>query len=172
MTADVSSTDLRDTVTRLSSPPLIRLITEIDDNGPIPARGLSRTLADLSGHQLRQAADEARNLGLVGGHPGAGMELTDAGSELADIYDESARWARRHAYPTTVSDFAGRVQRTLILTADTLAPTTGDTSRRPADDRPAGAHAEADLTRLRNLLLRWLTAYPQAPWLAEAEPAA
>ncbi|MFJ4918468.1 hypothetical protein [Streptomyces sp. NPDC088725] len=172
MTASFTAAELRNAVTTLSSPPLIRLITEIDDNGPIPLRGLARTLADLSTHHLRQSTEAARALGLVLARPGVGLGLTAAGSELADVYDESARWARRHAYPTGVADFTRRVQRTLSLLAEPLVPVTVDDPRCSAGDRPLGAQAGTDLARPRDLLRQWLNAYPQTARLAEPELAA
>ncbi|MEV0691272.1 hypothetical protein [Streptomyces sp. NPDC050388] len=172
MTAPVTTAELRDTVTVLSSLPLIRLITEIDDNGPIPPRGLARTLADLSAHHLHQTTDVARALGLIRVRPGAGLGLTTAGSELADVYDATARWARHHAYPTGASDFTSRVQHTLGLLAERLVPVTADGPHCPAGDHLPGAQADVDLTRPRELLYQWLNAYPPTARLAESEPAA
>ncbi|MFH8751891.1 hypothetical protein ACH4GK_33515 [Streptomyces rimosus] len=170
MTTSFPTAKLRDTVTVLSAPALIRLIAEIDDNGPIPPRGMARTFADLSVHQLRQSTDAARTLNLVRGRPGAGLGLTVAGAELADVYDGCARWARRYAYPTKVSDFTSRVQHTLSLLADTLHHATVVRPRR--GDRQPRAQADVDLARPRDLLRQWLDAYPQAARLATAEPAA
>ncbi|MEU7205629.1 hypothetical protein [Streptomyces sp. NPDC045470] len=170
MTSSFTTAELRDAVTTLSSPPLIRLVTEIDDNGPIPPRGTARTFADLSVHQLRQATDMARTLALVRGRPGAGLGLTPTGAELADIYDACARWARRHAYPTGASDFTSRVQHTLSLVATTLQHDTVGSSLF-ADQLPS-AQAGADLTGPRELLRQWLNAYPQAVRRAAPEPAA
>ncbi|OKI09394.1 hypothetical protein A6A06_01405 [Streptomyces sp. CB02923] len=170
MTSSFTTAELRDTVTMLSSPALIRLVTEIDDNGPIPPRGMARTFADLPVHQLRQSTDAARALNLVRGRPGAGLGLTAAGVELADVYDACARWARRHACPTESSDFTSRVQHTLSLMSNTLHPVTLDRLRRGV--QPPGAQAAADLVRPHDLLRQWLTAYPQAARLAAPEPAA
>ncbi|MGW7005897.1 hypothetical protein ACWGCW_24600 [Streptomyces sp. NPDC054933] len=161
MSTSLSTADVRGFCTELSSPGLIRLITEIDDNGPIPPRGLARTLADLTPHHLRQATDLARALGLVRVRPGAGLGLTDSGAELADVYDAIARWARRHAYPTPVADFTGRIQHTLALLAET-----------PAADHLPSAQAAADLAGPRDLLNQWLHANAQAAQLAEPELAA
>ncbi|MEU7148708.1 hypothetical protein AB0B15_11815 [Streptomyces sp. NPDC045456] len=149
---------------------MIRLVAEIDDNGPVPPRGMARTFADLSVHQLRQSTDVARALGLVRGRPGAGLGLTAAGAELADVYDACARWARRHAYPTKVSDFTSRVQHALSLLADTSHHETVGRPRR--GDQLPRAQADAELVRPRDLLRQWLEAYPQAVRLAAPEPAA
>ncbi|MCC2276200.1 hypothetical protein LKL35_12350 [Streptomyces sp. ET3-23] len=161
MSTILSTADARRVCTALSSPGLIRLITEIDDNGPIPPRGLARTLADLTEHHLRQATDVARALGLVRIRPGAGLALTTSGAELADVYDAIARWTRRHAYPASVADFTGRIQHTLALLADT-----------PAAGHLPSAQALAGLAGPRDLLSQWLHAHAQAAQLAEHELAA
>lgn len=113
----MTSTPCRDEFERacsaLASPELIRLITEIDDNGTIPSRGLARTLPDLSPHQLRHATAQAHTLGLVRARQG--LSLTDSGTQLAEVYDEAARWARAHNYPGVTSTFVTRVQETLLL---------------------------------------------------------
>ncbi|MEV5506592.1 hypothetical protein [Streptomyces orinoci] len=161
MNTSLSTAEVRQVCNRLSSPGLIRLITEIDDNGPIPPRGLARTLADLTEHHLRQATDVARALGLVRIRPGAGLGLTTSGAELADVYDAIARWARRHAYPAPVADFTGRIQHTLAFLAGT-----------PAADRLPSVQALADLAGTREVLNQWLQAHWQAARLAELELAA
>ncbi|MFD8645139.1 MULTISPECIES: hypothetical protein [Streptomyces] len=97
----------------LASPELIRLVTEIDDNGTIPPRGLARTLPDLSPHQLRHATEQAHTLGLV--RTRQGLSLTESGIQLAEVYDEAARWARAHGYPGVTSTFVTRVRATLQL---------------------------------------------------------
>ncbi|MFK4222201.1 regulator [Streptomyces sp. NPDC019890] len=102
----------------LAHPGLIRLVSEIDDNGPFPRRTLARTLADLARHQVRHALVAGRDHGLVkaGQHAGnPSYLLTEAGAELADVYDTAARWARAHHYPAIDSDFVTRVQATLAL---------------------------------------------------------
>ncbi|MGW2650841.1 hypothetical protein ACWC2T_39655 [Streptomyces sp. NPDC001393] len=161
MSTSFSTADVRRFCAQLSSPGLVRLITEIDDNGPIPPRGLARTLADLTEHHLRQATDVARALGLVRIRPGAGLALTTSGAELADVYDAIAHWARRHAYPAPVADFTGRIQHTLALLADT-----------PAADHLLSDQALADLAGPRDLLGQWLHDHAQAARLAEHELAA
>ncbi|MFE5934244.1 hypothetical protein ACFQ69_02600 [Streptomyces sp. NPDC056470] len=97
----------------LASPELIRLISEIDDNGAIPPRGLARTLPDLSPHHLRHATVQAHTLGLVRARQG--LSLTESGTRLAEVYDEAARWARAHDYPGVTSTFVTRVRATLQL---------------------------------------------------------
>ncbi|WP_406346486.1 hypothetical protein OH787_06185 [Streptomyces sp. NBC_01547] len=102
----------------LSHPGLVRIISDIDDNGPLQRHLLSRTLTDLSRQQLRHATAAGRALGLLrtrthGGNPT--LVLTPAGKDLADVYDTAARWARTHNYPCDVSDFVTRVQATLTL---------------------------------------------------------
>lgn len=113
----MTSTPCRDEFERscsaLASPELIRLITEIDDNGTIPPRGLARTLSDLSPHQLRHATALAHTLGLVRARQG--LSLTESGTQLAEVYDEAARWARAHDYPGVTGTFVTRVRATLQL---------------------------------------------------------
>ncbi|MFH8991408.1 hypothetical protein [Streptomyces sp. NPDC017940] len=103
----------------LSLPGLIRLVTEIDDNGPISRRrgSLQSTFDDLTVPQLRHAIDRAREFGLVYGdeHERVRYRLTDSGEELAEVYDTAARWARTHQFPTMAGDFVTRVQRTFDL---------------------------------------------------------
>ncbi|MCC2275538.1 hypothetical protein LKL35_08895 [Streptomyces sp. ET3-23] len=161
MNTSLSPAEVRQLCIQLSSPGLIRLITEIDDNGPIPPRGLTRTLADLTEHHLRQATDAAGALGLVRARPGAGLDLTASGAELADVYDAIARWARRHAYPAPVANFPGRIQHTLALLADI-----------PSVGHLPSAQALADLAGPRVLLGQWLHAHAQAAQPAEHELAA
>ncbi|MFJ6752202.1 hypothetical protein ACIQNI_29065 [Streptomyces sp. NPDC091266] len=159
-----------DACTALFSPTLIRLISEIDDNGPIPARRLTGTFADLSVRQLRQTADLACDFGLVRVRPGTGLGLTNSGLELADVYDAMARWARRHAYPEPVCHFTSRIQSTLdLLTeASVLAAEGGPCA--PAADPALRAEALADLARPRDLLDQWLRSNQTAQRDA-AEPA-
>ncbi|MEU6231400.1 hypothetical protein [Streptomyces sp. NPDC047042] len=78
MTA-VSTTHLQPAHAALSSRALIRLITEIDDNGPLPLRALDRTLTDVPVHHLRHSAERARVLGLVHVQPGAGLRGPNKG---------------------------------------------------------------------------------------------
>ncbi|MEU2778004.1 regulator [Streptomyces sp. NPDC007162] len=143
----------------LASRPLVRLVTEIDDNGAIPPRRLAATLPDLSTHQLRSASDTARAHGLIRITPGAGLELTQAGTELADLYDAMARWARLHAVPAPVCEFSSRIQCVLDLLAPSLTT-----------ERPDGA--EAGLARLRTLLNRWLADNSQVARVSEPGPVA
>ncbi|WP_129287522.1 regulator [Streptomyces sp. GZWMJZ-114] len=96
--------------------PLIRLVSEVDDHGPIRAGRLSATLPDLTTHQVRQATRRARALGLVTERPGDGLDLTEAGRDLADLYDHAARWARTAQRPSPNADFESRVQSALRRT--------------------------------------------------------
>ncbi|MFF4867226.1 hypothetical protein ACFY3J_37330 [Streptomyces sp. NPDC001231] len=169
---NLSAADVQHACTVLSSPALIRLITEIDDNGPIPTRALSRTLADLPVHHLHQTTDRARALGLLRIRPGAGLSLTTSGSHLADVYDATASWARRHGYPAPVSDFTSRIQDTLAVLTKLPILTPEDSPQAFADASPVRAEAAADLAGLRNLLEEWLHANPQLVRSAEHELAA
>ncbi|MFF6783830.1 hypothetical protein [Streptomyces sp. NPDC012510] len=135
-------------ISALSLPALIRLVSEIDDNGPIShQRGsLQGAFGDLPRHQLRYATDVARALGLVhfADHAPARYRLTEAGEDLAEVYDTVARWSRTHQYPSTVSDFVTRVQQTLKLLGTVL--------------RAEAAFAPAEL---RDALAEWLQTHPQ-----------
>ncbi|MGW4204199.1 hypothetical protein [Streptomyces sp. NPDC004726] len=103
------------TAALLSHPGLIRLITEIDDHGPVP-NALGRAFSDLPRHQIRHARDTARTLGLIdtGRHAGQLVYLlTGRGTDLAELYDEAARWARARDYPARDSSFVTRVRAAL-----------------------------------------------------------
>lgn len=103
----------------LTLPGLIRLVTEIDDNGPISHRrgSLQGAFGDLTAGQLRHAIDVARDLGLVHADEQAPdrYRLTASGEALAEVYDTAARWARARHFPDASTDFVTRVQRTLQL---------------------------------------------------------
>ncbi|CQR61829.1 hypothetical protein [Streptomyces leeuwenhoekii] len=167
-----TTADVQRACTVLSSPALIRLITEIDDNGPIPPRALSRTLADVPTHHLRHATGQARALGFVQLQPGAGLGLTTFGAHLADLYDATARWARHHACPAPVSDFTSRIQHTLALLAQTSSTRVAESGPRPAGDPGPQPKVAADLDRPRDLLVQWLRSCPQITQSAAYEPAA
>jgi hypothetical protein len=167
MTTSFTAAELHNALALVSSPGLIRLITEIDDNGPIPPRRLAATLSDLSSHHLRRTTHVARAHGLARVAPGAGLSLTEA-----DVYDASARWARRHAYPTRVCDFTTRLQHSLSLLVPALVADRADDSPRPADEETLSAEAETDLDHPRALFLQWLNANPQVTVPLEAEPVA
>ncbi|MYT96585.1 MULTISPECIES: hypothetical protein [unclassified Streptomyces] len=111
--------DQRQSIRALSLPGLIRLVSEIADNGPINRRrgSLQAAFGNLTANQLGHAIDRARDFGLVYGddHERVRYRLTDSGEDLADVYDTAARWARTHQFPTATSDFVTRVQHTLTL---------------------------------------------------------
>ncbi|MGW0137523.1 hypothetical protein [Streptomyces calvus] len=167
-----TTADVQRACTLLSSSALIRLITEIDDNGPIPSRALTRTLADLPAYHLRQTTDLARALGLVRVRPGVGLGLTTSGSHLADVYDVIARWARRHAHPAPVCDFPSRIQHTLALLAEAPAHTAACGSGLPAADAAPRAEVVANLAQPRDLLVQWLRSNPQVIQSVASESAA
>ncbi|MGW1604883.1 hypothetical protein [Streptomyces eurythermus] len=159
MTTLSATAGLRHACTVLSRPGLIRLVTEIDDNGPIPPRSLTRTLPDLSDNHLHHTVRQARALGLVCHQPGVGLSLTPSGSGLADIYDALARVARRHHLPASVCDFTSRVQHTLTLFAMPVL-TTEQTER-------VSKTVAEDLDGTRALLQQWLQENPQLTQGAE-----
>lgn len=169
-TSSFTSANLHAAVDFLSSPALIRLITEIDDNGPIPPRKLASTLPDLSTHHLRRIKDVARVHDLVCSAPGAGLELTTSGVELADFYDAIARWARHHVYPTRVSDFTSRIRHTLSLVGSLPAPGPAGGSTRRSGVELADAEVGLVPSGPRALLLQWLDAHPQIAALLEPDP--
>lgn len=172
MTTSFTPAEARNAIDLMASRSLIRLITEIDDNGAIPPRRLAGTLPDLPSHQLRRALDTARAHGLVRTAPGAGLELTEPGSELADLYDAVARWSRQHAFPEQVCEFSARIRYVLGLVGPSLtARHAGDLSQRSAA-RPQGDEGEADLARPRTLVTQWLAGHPQIIQASEPEPAA
>lgn len=158
MSTPFTSAEAQRAVELLASRPLVRLVTEIDDNGAIPPRRLAGTLSDLSTHQLRSASDTARAHGLIRIAPGTGLELTEAGMELAGLYDAMARWARRHSVPAPVCEFSSRIRHVLALLAPSLT------------ERADGA--EVCLDRFRTLLIQWLADNLQVARLSEPEPVA
>lgn len=167
MSTPFTPAEVRHAVELLASRSLIRLVTEIDDNGAIPPRRLAGTLPDLSTHQLRSASDTARAHGLVRIAPGSGLELTEAGAELTDLYDAMARWARRHAVPAPVCEFSRRIRYVLDLLAPSLS-----TERADALSPLTGDGAEAGLAHPRTLLIQWLADNPQVARVPEPEPVA
>ncbi|MEU8936025.1 regulator [Streptomyces sp. NPDC048409] len=167
MSTVITSAEALRAVQLLASRPLVRLVTEIDDNGPIPPRRLAATLPDLSTHQVRTASETARAHGLIQIVPGAGLELTQTGLELADLYDEMARWARRHGIPAPVCEFSSRIRYVLGLLAPSL---TGERVDSPTP--PGGVEDEAGLARPQRLLLQWLADNPQVAGVSEPEPVA
>ncbi|MFW6724206.1 regulator [Streptomyces sp. MAR4 CNY-716] len=159
MTTTLGPSELRAAARVLSSPSLIRLITEIDDNGPIPPRALTATLSGLTPDRTHRAAHTARTLRLTQIVPGEGLGLTTAGSGLADFYDATARWARYHAYPQAACDFTSRIQHTLDLLIHVLtAETANGPHHTPSTHMPNGESTDEDLSAH---LTRWLVANPQ-----------
>lgn len=172
MTTLFTPAETRNAVELLASRSLIRLVTEIDDNGTIPPRRLAATLPDISSHQLRRTTEAARAHGLVRAAPGADLELTPSGSELADLYDAVARWGRRHAYPEPVCEFSSRIRHVFDLLAPSLTTERADALSPLSAARLPSAGAEADLARLRTLLIQWLAGNPQVTRVSEPEPVA
>ncbi|MEU4176457.1 hypothetical protein [Streptomyces sp. NPDC026589] len=140
----------RRAIRTLTLPGLIRLITEIDDNGPISHRygSLQGAFGDLTPGQLRHAIDTARALDLVHSDETTPdrYRLTESGEALAEVYDTMARWARARQFPATTSDFVTRVQHTLQLHI--------------RDPHPSGPALEPSAPR--NALADWLQSNPRA----------
>ncbi|MFI1023403.1 regulator [Streptomyces olivaceus] len=174
MTTSFTTAEIRAAVEVLAFRPLIRLITEIDDNGAIPARRLAATLPDLSTHHLRIAAETACHHGLVRTTPGTGLELTHRGRELADVYDVAARWSRRHSSPAAVCEFTHRVRHVLGLLALQISGESAQDPARPSAVSGTGTAPEpgADPAHVRVLLLQWLAENPQLTCLSTSEPLA
>ncbi|MFI0743308.1 regulator [Streptomyces sp. NPDC021100] len=155
-------------LTVLSHPGLIRLVTEIDDNGPVHRRLLGRTFSDLPRHQVRSALEIARAHQLL--RTGHGSEpcyaLTARGSDLADVYDTLARWARAQQAPAPASDFLTRVQHTLallrhgLLVSTAIDSTAGPHQAPHAVESPLLPDEVPSLHRPREVVSAWLSANP------------
>ncbi|MFE4664564.1 regulator [Streptomyces sp. NPDC056716] len=140
----------------LAQPALIRLVTEIDDHGPVP-HALARTFPDLPRHELRHVRDTARALGLIdtGHHTGQpAYLLTDRGTALADLYEAAACWARAHDQPTRHCLFTTRVQTVFHHAARALRG--DDTAPQPPAD-------------LLVTLLQWISTSPDPSEAPESE---
>lgn len=161
-------TDLQHVVGRLSAPGLIRLISEIDDHGPIPRRGFTRSFPDLARHQVRHAVKEARDLALI--HSTGEHHLTEAGEALAELYDAAARWGRQHQYPAQEGHFSLRVSSTLGLLARPEESISLPSATRP--EATAGAPALSGLEAVRSALLQWMNDHSRAPLRTAYETAA
>ncbi|EST31755.1 hypothetical protein M877_06355 [Streptomyces niveus NCIMB 11891] len=178
MTPGFSREQLRRVSTALSEPALIRLITEIDDNGPVPPRSTGRIFADLAPHKVRHATERAHALGLVHARVGGGLGLTESGVLLAEVYDVTARWARRHAYPAPTGDFTGRIRHTFALLAEPqvhAALTNGEPSSLgtgASTPLPDAEVVEPGLSGPWRLLMQWIRANPRAAGFAAGELAA
>ncbi|ROQ70197.1 hypothetical protein EDD93_4708 [Streptomyces sp. 840.1] len=146
----------RRAIRTLTLPGLIRLVTEIDDNGPISHRrgSLQGAFGDLTPGQLRHATDTARALDLVHSDETTPdrYRLTESGEALAEVYDTAARWARARHFPDTTSDFVTRVQHTLQLHS--------------RDPHPSGSTPEPSAPR--RALTDWLQSNPLALHHADA----
>ncbi|MEU9396572.1 hypothetical protein AB0D86_42055 [Streptomyces sp. NPDC048324] len=158
-------------ISALSLPSLIRLVSEIDDNGPISHRrgSLQSAFGDLTVNQLRYAIEVARELGLVHADPQAPTRyrLTEAGEDLAGVYDVAARWARTHHSPSPTSGFVTRVQHTLkLLTQPSAAIRDADSAGKPTglETGLPGAETDADMALIpdaaKAALTEWLQTYP------------
>ncbi|MFE9686790.1 regulator [Streptomyces sp. NPDC006285] len=149
MNAALSQLRIQHACQILSSAGLIRLVSEIDDHGPIPPRALARTLTGLSTTQARQARQQADTLALLH-RSRSGLGLTEAGTDLASFYDAAARWARHHNCPDHTSTFTDRIRHVLTLLAE------------PAEKQPQlkGGGA-ASLREVGLLLCKWVGTHQQ-----------
>ncbi|MFJ4689229.1 regulator [Streptomyces sp. NPDC088789] len=142
----------------LAHPALIRLVTEIDDHGPVP-HALAPAFPDLPPRELRHVRDTARALGLIdtGHHAGQpAYLLTGRGTALADLYEATARWARAHDQPTRHCQFTTRVQTVFHHFAHSLR------------DDDTALPAPADLL---DTLLQWISTSPDPSEALECEAA-
>lgn len=178
MTPSYSREQLRRVSTVLSEPALIRLITEIDDNGPVPPRSSGRIFPDLAPHRIRHAIERAHALGLIHTRVGGGLGLTESGVLLAEVYDVTARWARQHAYPARTGDFAGRIRHTFALLSEPRVH-AALTAAEPSSLRisvgiplPDAEVVEPGLSGPWRLLMQWLRANSQAAGFTAGELAA
>ncbi|MFI6012492.1 hypothetical protein ACIBAG_27355 [Streptomyces sp. NPDC051243] len=169
--------DWRRTIRALSLPALIRLVSELADNGPISRRrgSLQAVFSDLTINQLSHAIDRARDFGLVYGddHERIRYRLTPRGEDLANVYDTAACWARTHQYPHTSSDFVTRVEHILLqlgqapdLACD--AARNGSPGGQPVPDGAVLNAQAATLEAPHTALAEWLEAntyalHPTAP---------
>lgn len=101
-----------------------RIITELDDNGPVARRrgSLAATFPDIPVDLLNTAVAGLRRRGLVRRETLTTGEqqltLTAPGVGLGDVYDRLGRWARQHDYPGDQPDFVIRVEAALGLLRD------------------------------------------------------
>ncbi|MFI7356130.1 winged helix-turn-helix transcriptional regulator [Streptomyces avidinii] len=99
-----------------------RIISELDDNGPIPRRAAQATFPDIPEDSLQHGMRSLRQRGLlqVRGRrdDDSPLGLTEAGRDLGDVYEALSRWARRHDYPAPQTGFVNRVEATLVLLRD------------------------------------------------------
>ncbi|MCX4776850.1 winged helix-turn-helix transcriptional regulator [Streptomyces sp. NBC_01264] len=112
------------TATLLSYRWTTRIITELDDNGPVARRrgSLAATFSDIPVDVLKTAVAGLRRRGLVRRETLTTGEqqltLTEPGLALGDVYDRLGRWARQHDYPDDQPDFVTRVEAALGLLRD------------------------------------------------------
>jgi DNA-binding HxlR family transcriptional regulator len=146
----------------LSHPGLIRLVSEIDDHGPVERHMLQRIFADLTRHQIRHAIKTGRDHELIraGHHAAPCYLLTDRGTDLAEVYDQAARWARTHNYPAASSDFVTRVQATLTLLShgpviDAVSGVSSDCVVAQAARTPIDAGLMSDSAAVADLHQPW-----------------
>lgn len=150
--------------TMLTLPALIRVVTELDDNGPVAKGMLQRTCPDLTRTQLRYAVEVGCDRGLLRAD-GPRYQLTDSGTGLADLYDAIARWARKHHFPTPICDFSTRIQATLPLLAQLSddaqdGHSIGERAPDPGAKVPVNDEATVSLRRLRRSLTAWVRESP------------
>ncbi|MFG2996604.1 winged helix-turn-helix transcriptional regulator [Streptomyces sp. NPDC048340] len=160
-----------------------RIISEIDDNGPIPPGAAQATFPDISADSLQHGMRALRRRGLLQGrehrHDDSDLVLTQAGRDLGDVYESLSRWARRHHYPAPQTGFITRVESVLalmrdrhtvdLLTASSAVPYSYTPGRAHQagliNPSPDGRHTLTEAGReLREplaVLTDWAAAHPQ-----------
>ncbi|MFI5804409.1 hypothetical protein [Streptomyces sp. NPDC051561] len=119
----------------------VRIISELDDNGPIPQGAMNAVFSPFIHYPVHNVLRALRTRGLVtfdkqNEHR---LTLTEAGRALGDVFDSLARWARTHQYPAEHADFATRVKSALVLlrdprTVSLVAAPGADLGSRTADE--------------------------------------
>ncbi|MCB5163619.1 hypothetical protein LG634_02000 [Streptomyces bambusae] len=105
---------------------LIRLISEIDDNGPLQRRMLATTLHGLSRRQLTHATTTGRRLGLLrtgrqlAQHPGTTAEAgpdDEAARTLNSVRAALSQWSGDHGDALAPDPVSARAQDGMELAA-------------------------------------------------------
>ncbi|MCL2729129.1 MAG: hypothetical protein FWE15_03780 [Actinomycetia bacterium] len=127
-----------------------RLVSELNDHGPVPLGQVAGTFSDLTQDQCNHGMRDLRQRGLIAYGKDAGRDcyvLTTAGEGLGDVHDALFRWARKYNFPAEQSDFVTRVEASLGLLRDrdllTVLATAGG-------DQASGLDPEAERSLTEN----------------------
>ncbi|WP_433549150.1 hypothetical protein ACQPZG_31880 [Streptomyces sp. CA-294286] len=143
-TPAVSETQVSRAATLMGRNHTVRIISELDDNGPIPQGAMSAVFSPFILYPVHNVLRALCTRGLVtfdkqNEHR---LTLTEAGRALGDVFDSLARWARAHQYPAEHADFATRVRSALALLRD---PRTVSLVAAPGSDLGPRSADELDL---------------------------